>query len=60
VVIRRSAVLWLEIPVVARAQNGQSRLRADADARLYQTLVSARNRRTCMGPLRLARPGAVW
>ena len=45
VVIRQSAVLWLGIPVVARAEDGVSRLRTDADARLYQTLVSARNRR---------------
>lgn len=45
VVIRQSAALWLEIRVVARAEDGQSRLRTDADARLYQTLVSARNSR---------------
>ena len=47
VVIRQSAVLWLEMQVVARAEDGLSRLRTDADARLYQTLVSARNSRVC-------------
>ena len=37
--------MWLGMAVVARAEDGQSRLKTDADARLYQTLVPPRNHR---------------